>query len=193
MSVTIITSHGDFKIELFWRDCPRTCRNFIELCKHGYYDGVVFHRLISDFMCQTGDPYGDGTGGESIYGPTFADEIVARLSHKTKGVVSMANAGRNTNSSQFFVTFRPCPHLDGKHTVFGEVTEGIAVIDEIQLVKTDKKKRPVKTIKIFATNVEHDPWAGEELPEGCSLPEKPLVKQNKRKGVKAAKEQCVVQ
>eukprot|EP00959_Pyramimonas_sp_CCMP1952_P104374 2181443-Pyramimonas_sp.AAC.2 len=93
-------------------------------------------------MAQTGDPFGDGTGGESIYGPTFEDEIVAKLSHDSRGIVAMANAGRNTNSSQFFITFRPCPHLDGKHTVFGRVTEGMSVVDEIQLVKIDKKKKP---------------------------------------------------
>eukprot|EP00238_Polyblepharides_amylifera_P000067 CAMPEP_0196570532 /NCGR_PEP_ID=MMETSP1081-20130531/650_1 /TAXON_ID=36882 /ORGANISM="Pyramimonas amylifera, Strain CCMP720" /LENGTH=192 /DNA_ID=CAMNT_0041887029 /DNA_START=67 /DNA_END=645 /DNA_ORIENTATION=- len=192
MSVSIVTSHGTFSVEVFWRECPRTCRNFLELCKNGYYDGVIFHRLIPDFMCQTGDPFGDGTGGESIYGTTFDDEIVARLSHDSKGTLSMANAGRNTNSSQFFVTFRQCPHLDGKHTVFGRVVDGLAVIDEIQLVKTDKKKRPVKPIKIFATNVTHDPWAGEELPSGAVIPEKPLIK-NKNKNKLKAKEQCVLQ
>mmetsp|Transcript_12379 Transcript_12379/g.23660 ORF Transcript_12379/g.23660 Transcript_12379/m.23660 type:complete len:205 (-) Transcript_12379:730-1344(-) len=176
MSVSIVTSHGTFMVELFWRECPRTCRNFVELCKSGYYDGIIFHRLIPDFMFQTGDPYGDGTGGESIYGPTFDDEIQARLSHDSPGILSMANAGRNTNSSQFFITFRPCPHLDGKHTVFGKVMDGMAVVDEIQLVKVDKKKKPKTPIKIFATNVSNDPWAGEDLPAGCYIPEKPLVK-----------------
>eukprot|EP00976_Prorocentrum_cordatum_P114879 1195913-Prorocentrum_minimum.AAC.16 len=141
-------------------------------------------------MAQTGDPFGDGTGGESIYGPTFEDEIVAKLSHDSRGIVAMANAGRNTNSSQFFITFRPCPHLDGKHTVFGRVTEGMSVVDEIQLVKIDKKKKPVKPIKIFAANVDHDPWEGEKLPSGASIPDKPLVKQ---KSKMLSKEQCVLQ
>mmetsp|Transcript_17479 Transcript_17479/g.38075 ORF Transcript_17479/g.38075 Transcript_17479/m.38075 type:complete len:191 (-) Transcript_17479:189-761(-) len=190
MSVSLDTSHGKITIQLFWRECPRTCRNFVELSKSGYYDGLLFHRLIPDFITQTGDPFGDGTGGESIYGPTFEDEIVAKLSHDSRGIVAMANAGRNTNSSQFFITFRPCPHLDGKHTVFGKVVEGMSVVDEIQLVKTDKKKKPVKPIKIFAANVEHDPWEGEKLPSGAAIPEKPLVKQKTKI---LSKEQCVIQ
>eukprot|EP00899_Mesostigma_viride_P022642 jgi/Mesvir1/3562/Mv12028-RA.1 len=188
MSVQLVTSHGTLTINLFYKECPRTCRNFIELSKHGYYDGIIFHRLIQDFMCQAGDPFGDGSGGESIYGPTFDDEISAKLGHDAKGIVSMANAGRNTNSSQFFISFKQCPHLDGKHTVFGKLTDDcLDVLDEIQLVKT-KNKRPVKPIKIFAANVIFDPWAGEPLPPGAAIPEKPLVKTKK-----GGKEQCVLQ
>jgi cyclophilin family peptidyl-prolyl cis-trans isomerase len=191
MSVSIVTSHGTFLIQLFYRECPKTCRNFVELSKSGYYDGVLIHRLIPDYMAQTGDPYGDGTGGESIYGPTFEDEILGRLSHDVKGIVAMANAGRNTNSSQFFITFRPCPHLDGKHTVFGKVVEGIHVIDDIQMLKTDKKQKPLKPVTIFSATVVEDPWKGEKLPSDCSIPEKPLVK--KKTTAKKVKEQCLLQ
>lgn len=119
MSVLLNTTFGPIKIELYHREAPKTCRNFIELCKHGYYDGVLFYvcntrkdltywsqRVAKDFMCQTGDPLGDGTGGQSIYGGPFEDEISGKLSHDSPGIVSMANAGRNTNTSQFFITFR---------------------------------------------------------------------------------------
>jgi len=175
MSVKLVTSHGTLNINLYWKETPKTCRNFIELCKHGYYDGVIFHRVIPDFVCQTGDPYGDGRGGESIYGPYFEDEIVAKLSHDSKGIVSMANAGRNTNSSQFFVTFRPVPHLDGKHTVFGAVSEDTqAVLDDIAVVKT-KNKKPVVPVKIFTAQVVENPWHNQPLPAGCNIPEKPLI------------------
>mmetsp|Transcript_37016 Transcript_37016/g.59933 ORF Transcript_37016/g.59933 Transcript_37016/m.59933 type:complete len:189 (-) Transcript_37016:191-757(-) len=188
MSVLLNTTHGAITVKLFCKETPRTSRNFIELSKSGYYDGVIFHRVIPDFMCQSGDPLGDGTGGESIYGPTFEDEITAKLSHDRKGVISMANAGRNTNSSQFFFTFRQCPHLDGKHTVFGYVTdESLPVLDEIQSVRTDKNNRPIKDVKIFTSEVIDDPWDGEPLPPGAAVPEKPLIKE------KAKKEQCVLQ
>eukprot|EP00462_Mataza_sp_D1_P002977 CAMPEP_0175103080 /NCGR_PEP_ID=MMETSP0086_2-20121207/8852_1 /TAXON_ID=136419 /ORGANISM="Unknown Unknown, Strain D1" /LENGTH=137 /DNA_ID=CAMNT_0016378079 /DNA_START=60 /DNA_END=469 /DNA_ORIENTATION=- len=137
MSVKLITSHGTMNVILYHKECPRTCRNFVELCYHGYYDGVLFHRVIPEFVAQTGDPYGDGHGGESIYGPYFDDEIVAKLSHDRRGIVSMANAGRNTNSSQFFITFKTAPHLDGKHTVFGYLTdETVGCLDDIEVVKT---------------------------------------------------------
>jgi cyclophilin family peptidyl-prolyl cis-trans isomerase len=132
-------------------------------------------RVVADFVAQTGDPLGDGSGGESIYGPYFEDEIVARLSHNRKGILAMANAGRNTNSSQFFFTLRAAPHLDGKHTVFGQVTDDtLAVLDDISRVPT-KDKVPTKPVKIFSATVTEDPWRGQPLPAGASIPEKPLV------------------
>lgn len=186
MSVQLDTSHGAITIRLYCKETPRTCRNFIELAKHGYYDGVIFHRVVPDFVAQTGDPYGDGRGGESIYGPYFDDEISAKLSHDRKGIVAMANAGRNTNSSQFFFTFKECPHLDGKHTVFGYVTDdSLSVLDDIQIVKcSSKNQRPVNPIKIFSAQVLENPWADEPLPPNSAIPEKPLVQDKKK---------CVIQ
>eukprot|EP00033_Pygsuia_biforma_P002137 GCRY01002372.1.p1 GENE.GCRY01002372.1~~GCRY01002372.1.p1 ORF type:complete len:187 (+),score=13.57 GCRY01002372.1:223-783(+) len=176
MSVTLNTSFGVIQINLFYHECPKTCRNFIELAKSGYYDGLLFHRVVPEFMCQTGDPFGDGTGGESIYGGVFDDEISAKLSHSGPGIVSMANCGvRNTNSSQFFITFRQCPHLDGKHTVFGQVEEScFTVLQDFQTVKT-KNKKPIKPVKLFSAEVTFDPFENQPLPSGASIPEKPLI------------------
>lgn len=148
MSVTLICSFGNLDIELYVREAPRTCRNFLELCKSGYYDGITFHRLIPNFICQSGDPTGTGKGGESIYGPMFEDEMSAKLSHDRRGMVSMANFGRNTNTSQFFIIFKPSPHLDGKHAVFGRVkAHSLPVLDRIQSVKV-KNSKPIAPIKL---------------------------------------------
>ncbi|KAL2622149.1 hypothetical protein R1flu_002354 [Riccia fluitans] len=175
MSVTLSCTHGAIDIDLFWKDTPRTCRNFIELCKAGYYDGITFHKIVPDFMCQTGDPSGTGRGGLSIYGPRFNDEISAKHSHDKKGVVSMANFGRNSNSSQFFIIFKPSPHLDGKHTVFGQVQEkSLAVLEKMQRVKT-RSYSPAYPIKLFVAEVLDDPWDGQPLPTGAKIPLKPLV------------------
>ncbi|KAJ7521400.1 hypothetical protein O6H91_10G077400 [Diphasiastrum complanatum] len=153
----------------------RTCRNFLELCKAGYYDGVYFHKIIPGFMCQTGDPSGTGKGGTSIYGPRFDDEMSAKCNHNKKGIVSMANSGRNTNTSQFFITFKPCPHLDGRHTVFGEVKDSsFVVMDKIQLVEV-KNGRPVYPVKLYVAEVTNDPWEGVCLPFGAAIPVKPLI------------------
>ena len=142
-SAIIHTSKGDIHVSLY-RDecvlipnencaftnfylshrCPKTVENFTVHSKNGYYNGVIFHRVIKGFMIQTGDPFGDGTGGESIWGHDFEDEIHPKLKHDVPFTLSMANAGPNTNGSQFFITTVPLPHLDGKHTVFGRVTKG---------------------------------------------------------------------
>ncbi|KHN02199.1 Peptidyl-prolyl cis-trans isomerase-like 1 [Glycine soja] len=111
--VTLETSMGSFTFELYYKHAPRTCRNFIELSRRGYYDNVKFHRIIKDFIVQGGDPTGTGRGGESIYGAKFEDEIKRELKHTGAGILSMANAGPNTNGSQFFITLAPCPSLDG--------------------------------------------------------------------------------
>ena len=126
---------GDIHIKLFLEDCPKTVENFITHSKNSYYDNLIFHRVIRGFMIQTGDPNGDGTGGESIWGGEFEDEFVKHLKHDRPFTVSMANAGPNTNGSQFFVTTIPCPWLDGKHTVFGRVFKGMDVVQEIENVK----------------------------------------------------------
>ena len=121
---TFKTEKGDFRVELFADRAPRTVNNFVFLAREGFYDGVTFHRVIRDFMAQGGDPTGTGTGGP---GYKYADEFHASLRHDGPGVLSMANAGPNTNGSQFFITHRATPHLDNKHSVFGRVTEGLEV------------------------------------------------------------------
>ncbi|MHC4202366.1 MAG: peptidylprolyl isomerase [Planctomycetota bacterium] len=125
--VTIKTAKGDMTIELFEDDAPNTVANFISLIEKGFYDGLMFHRVIPNFMIQGGDPTGTGRGGP---GYRFADEISTRK-HSGPGVLSMANAGPNTNGSQFFITHRATGHLDGKHTVFGRVTKGKDVVNRI--------------------------------------------------------------
>jgi peptidyl-prolyl cis-trans isomerase B (cyclophilin B) len=128
-SATIETSKGNIVIALSAEHAPKTVNNFVFLAKEGYYDGVSFHRVISNFMVQGGDPTGTGRGGP---GYKFEDETRGNpLRHESK-VLSMANAGPNTNGSQFFITHAPQPHLDGKHTVFGNVTEGAVVVDAIR-------------------------------------------------------------
>ncbi|VDO69756.1 unnamed protein product [Onchocerca flexuosa] len=119
MSVTLQTTLGDIKIELYCDLCPKTCENFLALCASGYYDNCIFHRNIKDFMVQTGDPTGTGKGGDSIWGGPIEDELNAALKHDARGVVSMAGNGSNTSRSQFFITYAKHPTLDLKYTVFG--------------------------------------------------------------------------
>jgi len=154
--VTLHTSMGDIKIKLFPLECPKTIENFAGHCKKGTYDGVIFHRVIRSFMVQTGDPQGDGTGGESIWGGMFEDEFSEALKHDRPFTVSMANAGPNTNGSQFFITTAPTPHLDGKHTVFGrvEVEGSQEVVKKIEVVKVDTRDRPVKDVKIASVTLD---------------------------------------
>ncbi len=127
-TATISTNKGDIKIELFDDKTPNTCANFEKLVSSGFYNGLKFHRVIQDFMIQGGCPQGTGTGGP---GYTFEDEFHPELRHDGPGILSMANAGPNTNGSQFFITHVACPHLDGKHSVFGKVIEGIDVVNSI--------------------------------------------------------------
>ena len=126
--ITIHTDKGDIDGTIFASKVPMTSANFLNLAKRGYYDGVAFHRVIANFMIQGGDPTGTGRGGP---GYKFADEIDRSLKHTKAGIFSMANAGPNTNGSQFFITHLPTPHLDGKHAVFGEVTQGQDVVNKI--------------------------------------------------------------
>jgi len=141
---TMHTTHGPIVLELFDEDAPKTVENFRKLATDGFYDGVIFHRVIPDFMIQGGDPDGTGRGGP---GYTFEDEI---NDHKiVRGTLAMANAGLNTNGSQFFlVTAQATPHLDGKHTAFGRVVEGMDAVDAIEGVKTGGGDRPVDPPKI---------------------------------------------
>lgn len=147
------TSMGDFTVELYPTVAPRTCKNFTELARRGYYDGLIFHRIIKDFMIQGGDPTGTGRGGESIYGGKFQDEIKRELKHTGAGILSMANSGPNTNGSQFFITLAPTPFLDGKHTVFGRISSGMAVVKRMGVVRTDANDRPVDAVRIVRVSV----------------------------------------
>ena len=147
--VQLQTSTGTVTVELYDQHAPQTCRNFQELARKGYYDGTLFHRIIPDFMVQGGDPTGTGRGGESIYGRKFEDEIARDLSHSGAGILSMANAGPNTNGSQFFITLAPTPHLDGKHTIFGRVCDGMGVVKRMGNVHTDRNDRPLTALKIL--------------------------------------------
>ena len=135
-------------MELYWNEAPKTCHNFAELARRGYYDNTIFHRIISDFMIQGGDPTGTGRGGQSIYGAKFEDEITRELKHSGAGILSMANCGPNTNGSQFFVTLAPTQHLDGKHTIFGRVYSGMDVVQKLGRIPTDKNDRPTQDVKI---------------------------------------------
>jgi peptidyl-prolyl cis-trans isomerase B (cyclophilin B) len=151
MSVaTMKTTEGDIVLELFDEDAPETVGNFTKLAGEGFYDGLIFHRIIRDFMIQGGCPQGTGTGGP---GYTFADEF---NQHKVvRGALAMANAGPNTNGSQFFiVTAQECPWLDGKHTVFGRVTEGMDVVERLDAVETDGRDRPNEPVGIDTVTVE---------------------------------------
>jgi peptidyl-prolyl cis-trans isomerase B (cyclophilin B) len=143
-AATLHTSHGQIDVELHDADAPKTVENFRKLAGDGFYDGVVFHRVIPDFMIQGGDPTGTGTGGP---GYTFEDEF---NDHKVeRGALAMANAGPNTNGSQFFVvTAEATPWLDGKHTVFGRVTSGMDVVDAISQVETDAGDKPREPVVI---------------------------------------------
>jgi cyclophilin family peptidyl-prolyl cis-trans isomerase len=141
---TLQTNHGAIELELFPEDAPKTVENFTTLARDGFYDGVIFHRVIPDFMIQGGDPTGTGSGGP---GYTFEDE--PNQHRVERGALAMANAGPNTNGSQFFiVTADACPWLDGKHTVFGRVTNGMDVVDAISAVETDASDRPLEELMI---------------------------------------------
>jgi peptidyl-prolyl cis-trans isomerase B (cyclophilin B) len=149
-SATLQTNHGAIAVELFDEDAPKTVDNFLKLARDGFYDGVIFHRVIPDFMIQGGDPTGTGSGGP---GYQFEDEF---NEHKVeRGTLAMANAGPNTNGSQFFiVTAESCPWLDGKHTVFGRVTDGMAAVDSISGVETDVRDRPQHDVVIDSVEVD---------------------------------------
>jgi peptidyl-prolyl cis-trans isomerase B (cyclophilin B) len=173
---TIHTTMGDIKVKFFEKKAPKAVENFIKLAEKDYYDGLIFHRVMIDFMLQGGDPTGTGKGGDSIYGKAFEDEFSSKL-HNFRGALSMANSGPNSNQSQFFIVQRKetgedvdqfmkqnkfdpqlqkeyqekggTPWLDNKHTVFGQVFEGIEIVDKIAQVAVDKDSRPMEEVKIL--------------------------------------------
>jgi peptidyl-prolyl cis-trans isomerase A (cyclophilin A) len=162
------TSEGPFKVRLFDQQAPKTVANFVGLAegtkewqdpatgqkkKAPFYDGIVFHRVINGFMIQGGDPLGQGTGGP---GYRFEDEFHGSLRHDRAGILSMANAGPNTNGSQFFITLGPTPHLDNRHSVFGEVVEGLDVVKKIGGVATGRNDRPVTPVVINKVTIERE-------------------------------------
>jgi len=153
-SATIHTSHGDIHMRLFPEQAPKAVENFVGHARSGYFEGVIFHRVIPKFMIQTGDPLGDGTGGESIWGKEFEDEFSDELKHDRPYTVSMANAGPNTNGSQFFITTNATPWLDRKHTIFGRCTSGLEVVHVIENVRTNKMDKPYEDIKIVNVDVQ---------------------------------------
>lgn len=150
-TATFKTEAGDFVIELFADKAPKTVNNFVFLARDGFYDGVTFHRVIKGFMAQGGDPTGTGMGGP---GYKFADEFHKDLRHNSAGILSMANAGANTNGSQFFITHGPTPHLDNRHTVFGKVISGLNVVLAIPERDPQRARTPgtkITTIEITET------------------------------------------
>jgi cyclophilin family peptidyl-prolyl cis-trans isomerase len=149
-AVTITTNRGAIGLELFDGDAPKTVANFVKLSQDGFYDGIIFHRVIPDFMIQGGDPTGTGMGGP---GYQFEDE--ANQHEVARGVIAMANSGPNTNGSQFFiVTAEACPWLNGLHTVFGRVTSGMDVVDEIGNAATDSADRPLDEVRIESVAID---------------------------------------
>lgn len=161
-----VTSEGNFTVRLFDQEAPKTVENFVGLAegtkewtdprtnrkvKQPYYNGILFHRVIDGFMIQGGDPLGQGIGGP---GYTFADEFHPKLRHNKPGILSMANRGPNTNGGQFFITLAPTPHLDDRHSVFGEVIEGMDVIRKIGSTATDARDRPLKDVVITSVTLE---------------------------------------
>ncbi|KAF2434780.1 peptidyl-prolyl cis-trans isomerase-like 1 [Tothia fuscella] len=151
--VALETTMGLITVELYENHAPRTCKNFAGLIQRGYYNDIIFHRVIPNFMIQGGDPTGTGRGGSSIYGEKFEDEITPSLKHTGAGILSMANSGPNTNGSQFFITLAPTPWLDGKHTIFGRVKSGLKIVQRMGLVKTGAEDRPTDKIKIIRAYV----------------------------------------
>ncbi|XP_050802991.1 spliceosome-associated protein CWC27 homolog isoform X6 [Gopherus flavomarginatus] len=159
VQVLLKTTAGDIDIELWSKEAPKACRNFIQLCMEGYYDNTIFHRVVPDFIVQGGDPTGTGSGGESIYGLPFKDEFHSRLRFNRRGLVAMANAGAHDNGSQFFFTLSRADELNNKHTIFGKIT-GDTIYNMLRLteVEIDKEERPLNPHKIKSSEVLFNPF-----------------------------------
>ncbi|ALC42528.1 CG7747 [Drosophila busckii] len=155
--VRLNTNFGPLNLELYCDQVPRACDNFIKHCADGYYNGVLFHRSIRNFIA-SGDPTGTGAGGKSIWGKTFEDEFKPNLTHTGRGVLSMANSGPNTNGSQFFITYRSCKQLDGKHSIFGKLVGGLDSLQKMENIEVDNKDRPIEDIIIESSQVFVNPF-----------------------------------
>lgn len=153
-TIVFETTQGNIEIELWPDIAPKTCENMIGLIKKEYYNGIVFHRVIKDFMVQGGDPTGTGAGGQSLWGGKFEDEVTPSVKFDREGLLAMANAGPNTNGSQFFITTVPTPWLNMRHTIFGEVVSGYDVVEKIENVKTAPGDRPVQEQKIIRAYIK---------------------------------------
>ncbi|MFC1754896.1 peptidylprolyl isomerase [Thermoproteota archaeon] len=149
-----VVEKGIIEIKLMSNVAPKACENFVSLVNKGYYDGIIFHRVIKGFMIQTGDPTGTGRGGDSIWGKFFEDEVSPEVKFDKKGFVAMANAGPNTNGSQFFITTVPAAWLNMKHTIFGEVVGGYKVVEDIEKCPTGENDKPLTEIKILKAYVK---------------------------------------
>lgn len=164
MSVTLHTTHGELKIEIFCEAVPKAAENFLALCASNAYDNTLFHRNIKGFMIQGGDPTGTGKGGQSIWGAPFADEVRSTLKFNTRGIVAMANSGPDTNKSQFFITYAKQPHLDGKYTIIGKVIDGAdSTLDTMERVPVTEKNRPLQEIKLTHITIHANPIADATL------------------------------
>jgi len=153
-TVVLETNQGDIEIKLFADVAPKTCENFVGLIQKGYYDGLIFHRVIKNFMLQGGDPTGTGRGGKSLWGGKFEDEIDSSVKFDRPGLLAMANSGPNTNGSQFFITVAATSWLNGNHTIFGEVTSGYDVVEQIENTKTAAGDRPVEEQRIVRAYIK---------------------------------------
>ena len=152
--IVMETTQGTIEIELMPEVAPKACENMTKLAEKGYYDGIVFHRIIKEFMIQGGDPTGTGAGGESIWGKPSEDECKSSVTFNKPGLLAMANAGPGTNGSQFFITTVETPWLNGNHTIFGEVKKGYDVVKKLEAVETGMQDRPVKEQKITKMRVK---------------------------------------
>lgn len=174
MAVLLDTTSGNIVIDLYFKEVPNTCRNFLKLCKMKYYNNCLFHNVIKGYSIQSGDPSGTGNGGESIYKNLkgekykyFPDEFHPKLLHDKPGVLTMANKGKNTNGSQFIIIMKPIPLLNKKHSVFGQVGEGMNIVEKINNVYTNEENRPYRNNRIRHTHILFDPFID---PKGLIVP-----------------------
>ena len=151
------TTQGNFEVRLYTDVAPKACDNFMKLAEKGYYDGTVFHRVIQGFMIQGGDPTATGMGGQSIWEESFEDEVRRDVRFEKAGLLAMANAGPNTNGSQFFITVAATPHLNMKHTIFGEVTQGYEIVKKISETAVDSNDKPLTDQKITKLYLKQQP------------------------------------
>uniref|UniRef100_A0A6B2L1Y4 Uncharacterized protein n=1 Tax=Arcella intermedia TaxID=1963864 RepID=A0A6B2L1Y4_9EUKA len=179
--VTLVTNMGNLNLQIHCDQIPLASENFITLCERKFYNNTIFHRNIRHFMIQGGDPTATGKGGKSMWGRDFPDEIVPELKHDGAGVLSMANCGRNTNSSEFFILYKSAHHLDGRHTVFGKLVGGMDVLKAMALVQTNEHDRPLQDIVILDTVVYLNPFCAEEMEKEKLLEEEKKKKEKEKK------------